>query len=1109
MKINISNLCMPRFWLPPKLLLIMRLIVVIMTTSLLQVSAGTFGQQVTLKQSNARLTAVLDEIRKQTGYDFFYSQAIMENAKPVTININQVNVEKALALCFKDQPLSYSIADKIVTVKEKVPSFLEGLAKRWAAIDVRGRVVDEKGDPLAGATVTVKATGKFVITNGKGEFYLQGVEEGLVLVVSYIGYTNREVPAKKDLGEIRLMMASADLNEVEINKGYYTTTRELNTGSVSKITAKEIEKQPINNPLQALQGRISGLNIIQQTGLPGGGFSIQLRGRNSIRGNGNDPYYIIDGVPYISDSFTSAGSSQPASGAAGATSPLNYISPSSIESIEVLKDADATAIYGSRGANGVILITTKKGKSEKTEIDFDFSHGFGKVPHKVDLLSTQEYTLMRNEAFKNDNEVPNNSNAYDLLEWGNNNNTDWQEKFIGNTARVSNLQFSISGGNKETQFVFGGTNYKESTVFPGDFSDRKISSNFKFDHISHDNRFNTTLSVIYVSDKNNLLKEDFTDEALALPPNTPSLLDNVTNDPLWPTGIYSNPYALMLQNANAVVDNLITNVVLSYKLLRQLKISSSLGYSKLTLKEMNKAPLKSFNPLLGNTNETIWSIFNIANNQGWIIEPQISWSTKLHNVNVNAFIGATFQNRTSSNLAVTGTGYSNESLMESISAASTKLISEGNSKYTYNSIYSRLSFDYKDRFVLNVTARKDGSSRFGPEKRIGEFGSIGAAWILSNESYIKDKIPLLSFAKIRSSYGITGNDQITDYQFYETWAPNTNSYGGSTGMSPVRIGNLDYSWETTRKFELSLELGLFNNRIMLNNSYYINRSSNQLVNYTLPSTSGFTTIQRNLDAIVQNTGYEVEITTLNINLKNFKWNSGLNFSFPKNKLIAFPNFKASAYASQFEIGKSFFIQKKFKSLSVNSQDGIYAFLDVDRDNKITTPNDLITNNFGQKFYGGLTNNFLFKNFELDFLFQFVKQVGFNPLSIGQNMPGTRFNQPKSVLNRWQEQGDVTNIEKYSQNYGSAAGAAYLQATEYGDNVLTDASFIRLKNLSISYRFSTSALKHIYVRNLKIYLNTQNLFTLTNYKGLDPENGLRNSISLPPLRNILFGIQFGI
>ncbi len=424
-----------------KILLIMKLTTLLLLLAIMQVSASSFAQRLSLSAKNAPLEKVFKEIRKQSGYDFVFTTATLNNSRRVSINVKNVGIEDVLKLVFDGQPLDYSINDKSVVVSKKERTVLEKLILIFQRIDIQGKIADEHGLPLSGATIHIVGTKKTYTSNTDGSFALTDVDEKATLEISYIGYATITVKAKGNLSNLVLLKSNSKLDEVQVI-AYGTTTRRLNTGAVNNIKAEDIAKQPVSNPLAVLAGTVPGLIAAQSNGNAGASIKIQIRGLNSIS-QGSTPLFIVDGVPFSNSYLGSMGGA-----ANGGQTPFDNINPSDIESIDVLKDADATAIYGSRGANGVILITTKKGKAGKTKLDVSVYQGAGEASRKIDLMNTEQYITMRREAFKNDNVIPTALTAPDLVSWDNSRYTDWQDYLIGGTSHNTNANTSLSGGAK-------------------------------------------------------------------------------------------------------------------------------------------------------------------------------------------------------------------------------------------------------------------------------------------------------------------------------------------------------------------------------------------------------------------------------------------------------------------------------------------------------------------------------------------------------------------------------------------------------------------------------------------------------------------------------------
>ncbi|MEJ0080934.1 MAG: hypothetical protein WDM78_08305 [Puia sp.] len=428
-------------------------------------------------------------------------------------------------------------------------------------------------------------------------------------------------------------------------------------------------------------------------------------------------------------------------------------------------------------------------------------------------------------------------------------------------------------------------------------------------------------------------------------------------------------------------------------------------------------------------------------------------------------------------------------------------------KYKYEAVFGRINYNWEDKYLINLTGRRDGSSRFGSGKQFGNFGAIGAAWIFSNENFIQKNFDFLSFGKIRGSYGTTGNDGIPDYQYLDLYSVTYTPYGGIHGLSPTNLANPSLVWEIDKKLEGGLELGFLKDRIFITANYFRNRSGNQLVVTPVSFVTGFNSIQENLPALVQNSGTEWTLKTINVKSKNFNWSSSINLTIARNKLISFPNLANSTYSNTLVIGQPINILKLYHSLGVNDTTGIYQFASS-QGAPTYTPDPIkdVTSfvNRTPKYYGGFQNSLRYKRITLDFFFQFVKQIGQNLLGAYYSLPGGESNMPVAFLNRWQKPGDKAIYQQFSQTF-SYASPVYqaLQYAHRSDFAYSDASYIRLKNIAISWQLPDEFRNKLGLQNARIYLQAQNLFTITHYQGIDPES---QGLGLPPLRVVTAGIQ---
>ena len=977
--------------------------------------------------------------------------------------------------------------------------------------EVSGTVKDQSGLPVPHATVLIKGTKRGKVTHLDGQYTITVSNSSHILVFSSIGFETQEIRVGNQTTiHVTLKEDINQLDEVTIETGYYKTSQRLATGSISKIEAKTIEKQPVNNPLGAIQGHIPGVNITQNTGVPGGGYHIRIRGQNFIDpggpvGDTNDPLYIIDGVPYNSGSLEmSSLTGQIIPG--GKVSPLNTINPADIKSVEVLKDADATAIYGSRGANGVVLITTRKGSVGKTEVKLNVSSTLSEVTGFVDLLNTEQYLEVRREAIENEGYTLETlpllyHGAFPgLYVWDPDRYTDWQEVLIGSAAFRRNAQLSFSGGSAQTQFLLSGGYSTETTVFPGDSKYDKASVHVNVNHQSKDNRFKLSFSGNYGSDTNNLPPQDLTKQAGILPPNAPALYDDAGNLN-WEKSTWINPLSVLEQDYHARTRNLIVNTVLSYHPVPSLEFKTSLGYTEYRLESYAAYPHTSFDPNTPAGQDSSQSSIskNNGTRQSWIVEPQMNWQHHWGAASLKLLVGTTFQQDKDEQLGLFASNFPSNALLLNLAAAKNKsIVHDTGSEYKYQAFFGRINFNWQDTYILNLTGRRDGSSRFGPGKQFGYFGAIGAAWLFSEENVFQDHA-VLSFGKLRASYGITGSDKPPNYAFLDTYEVSGN-YNGS-GLAPTRLFNPNRAWEENKKLETALEFGFFKDRIFLSAAWYRNRSSNQLLPIPLPGTTGFSSINANLDAIIENTGVEIDLRTVNIKSDVFTWRTTFNISANRNKLVAFPGLEKSTLADQYLVGKPLGIEQLYHVLGVHPETGVWQFEDYNNDGVINTDDRQWLTDFTPKYFGGLGNIITYKNVQLNVFFQFIKQKGrsyfqsnvINLGSIAQNMP-------VSILDRWQQVGDENPIQRYFlfTNHEATIASNRYQTSNAS---VTDASFIRLRNVSLSYTVPKAITQNM---DLNIYLQGQNLFIITGYDGADPE--VQRSSVLPPLRQFTLGLH---
>lgn len=1087
-----------------KLFMIMKLIIPMMLVAVLHVSGASYGQKVTINKKKAALTDIFKAISEQTGREFIANPNLLANTFPVDVNVKDKEISEFLPELLNKQGLAYTVVNNVIVIT-KDPKLLHGVGSSLIIATeppkvIKGWVTDMTGVRLPGATVSLKGTNKGATTDANGYFEIRSELAGdsAEVVVSYTGFITKVAHIRHSLPTLIYLRAStSELDQVQVI-AYGTTTKRFSTGNVATVTAAEIERNPVSNPLLALSGRVSGLVINQVNGMPGGAVSVQLRGFNSISG-GTAPLYIIDGVPFKGGSYGSINN------ALDGGNLLDFVNPADIASVDVLKDADATSIYGSRGANGVILITTKKGKPGRMRSNVTAYTGISKVTRMPEYLNLQEYLQMRREAMANDGVRPGPAD-YDINgTWDTTRYTNWQERILGGNASISDIQGSVSGGNAQVQYLVGGGYHRESPVMPTDGSARKGSAHFNITGTSEDNKFSVNAGAYYVSSNNDIPPIDPTGSVRDLAPNSPEPFnpDGTLN---WENGTFGNPFASLLQPYLGRSSNVNGNITLSYRPIKGLDIKVAGGYQNTAIKEYTGSPLFIINPYLTGIKNAS-ARYGTSNYNIWNIEPQLTYNFHLGKGNVETLLGETFRHELNESLTQFGSNYVSDALLKNPAAAATLTNeSSGMSENAYNATFGRVKYTWDSKYILTLNGRYDGSSRFGPANRFHFFWSAGGAWIFTQEKAVKELVPFLSFGKLRGSYGTTGNDAAGDYAFLDLYRSIPYAYQGSNGLQPQALFNAALQWEATRKIEGAIDLGFLEDKILVTASYYTNRSNNQLQNLPLSAVTGFSSIRSNIPAIISNNGWEFELRTTNIKSKNFDWSTSLNVALPRNKLVSYPG--VGPDDPTFILGKPLGTTRVYEYAGVDPQTGVYTFYDKER-KKVTSPVDRtgLIDPVTVKYYGGFQNSLRYKNWTADILFQFEDHTVRNPLLNGTFPPGFQGNQLKSrALGRWQKPGDETDIPKYTQGL-----LGFLPWALYGKNsdlAYSRAPFLRLKNVSITYQLPASLMKKLRLQQVSLFAQGQNLLTFSKkeFRDFDPESDATN---FGPLKTFTGGLKVNL
>ena len=997
-------------------------------------------------------------------------------------------------------------------------------AQYTAAQNVKGYVLDKNGDGIIGATVVVRGTttGQSTGIEGDFEFSLpENIKYPLSLDVSYIGYEGKTVivrnanEAKKEI-VVTLYEEKNQLNDVVVI-GYGHSLKKKLVGSVAKVKGDVIASHTEDSPILALQGNAAGAYVEQCSGVPGGANStIVIRGYNALNTNryNNMPMYVVDGVPLAYSEENPV--SYIKEGVFETPDPLSLINPSDIESMEILKDADATAIYGTRGANGVIIITTKRGKSGKVKVNFSADATASWMGRRVDFCNTEEYLKLRREAFESDLKNGyvkesdwNSDNFPDVFLWDKDKDYDWQKELMGGTAWAENVQVSVSGGNRNTTFMVSGAYYNSSSVTKRDDRYTRWTGTANIQHHSDNNRFRIEAGVNLTNLVERANAAITAYAKLNTAPNNPPF-DEKGNPYYIPDDQdYTSPMASRGFKGVNDVTNFMSNATVSYDFWNKLVGKVKLAYAFSGSHENNNYDKYYQNPYKDNPYS--YGDYASLNTKTVSVEPQLTWEHDFFGGKATFLLGGTYEYNNTKAIALYEKDFSSDLFLRN--AAAGNIITTHKNPETQSktaSVFGRVSYDYKDRYIGNVVLRRDGSSHFGRGRRWGTFYSLGGGWIFTNEKFVKESrtADWLSFGKLRMSFGRTGNENIGEYAYLTTYQVFADPYNGTLGLRPDNVGDNSLHWETVHKFDVGLELGFFSDRLLFSANYYCNTSSELLRSKKIASQVGYSSYTTNIDARVRNTGLELELDAKILNGRKWKWNSSLNMTFPKNRLIEYTDLENSADASNYVIGKSINLVKRYKYLGIDAETGIPQVQDTDKDGKISTADKIVMGDYDPDMYGGFNNTVSYGNFTLDISLYFrIKpyQSGFY----------NTFNKPAGMMynvlrdyaqNHWSESNRNSKYPGITTTTGSplyTAVNSYLSASDYG---LSSGSYLRLSNVRLSYNLPKALLRGMGIDRASVYVQGKNLCYITDYDSYSIETG---GSFIPPLGSFSFGINIGL
>ena len=1113
------------------------LVLLVCSMTSITLAGETYGQQlletpVTLQLHNATLGEALDKIARQTRVQFVFVGTQPRQRKTMSIRVESQPLEKVLGKLLAPYGLFYQVVENrivIRTLKEDAPEEKAGasppeetghnpaeisrmpeafLREDSRAVEstqpervrITGRVSDEKNEPLPGVSILVKGTQQGTITDSDGRFTIEVPDENAVLVFSFVGYVSKEIAvANKTTVDVSLEVDQKSLEEVVV-VGYGTQKRELVTGAISSVSAKELKNMPTGQIGQQLQGRLPGVRINQSTGMPGEGISFRIRGQASI-GAGNAPLVVIDGFP------SSTG--------------LESINPGDIESISVLKDAASTSLYGSRAANGVILVTTKQGKSGETEVEFSAWRGVQNVPQRgrPNVMNAREFAQYKNEWYSDQGlEVP--DRYKNPSQYGPNDGTDWFAVLLNPNAPTQNYQLSISNGSdKVSTSITAGYN-RQDGVLLNTYAERFTARANNLFRVSPRLTFGLNIASSFRNSQN--LATDGTWSIISAAYIMDPTLDYKNEDGSLPVG-YSSPgmfpnpnwYRVLTERQNPLVrKNFIVNGFGEFEIIKglkyKLKADADIGDSKSRYWSPSTAQGGMFTapptPAAGS--------YSTSNYTNWQVENTLNYVKSVNGShNFEALLGYSAQKVQSESSSITGTEFPDDEISW-ITAASVRRGDASITDFSVLSAFGRLNYDYKNKYLVSVAVRRDGSSRFGDNKKYGTFPSVSAGWIVSGENFMKKFENVLSFLKVRASYGEVGNYNIGNYTHQSTIGNANYAFNDVlvAGKAISNLGNPLLTWEKTVQGDIGVDIGLYNDRIFFTYDYYRKRTNGLLYSVDIPLASGFGSIQSNIGEF-EFWGHEMGLATRNLT-GSLKWTTNLTFSLDRNlvRKLGTEDTPIGGYQENVDFVRTAvghpigqFYGYVYEGVFMNQAEldkgpqirnfggstvGSARLKDLSGPNG--TPDGFIDAEYDKTFIGnpnpkfsfGISNQLSYRNFDLDV--HMVGRVG-GDLFMGEllwteNLDGV-FNVRPEAAQRWRspENPGAGDLPKTNSNP--------LHRFNNSRHIF-DGSYLSVRNITLGYRFKIPS--NDVIKGARLYLNMQNALMFTKYPGMNPEaseNGL--------------------
>lgn len=978
-------------------------------------------------------------------------------------------------------------------------------------------VSNRKEGRLAGATVQFLHTRGKIFTDNMGKASFPFQDPPITIIVTYVNMRPDTLTLRRPgLIDVWLTEIPTSMQEAVITTGYVNSKPPIYVpADRSDLSGNPITGVSTASPLSLLQGLEAGLSVNPTNGNSTAAFNISIHGQNSLF-NSQEPLYIVDNVVVASGNTSMSG--LPTGISAGSQSPFSYFNPSDIEHIEILKDAEATAIYGSRGANGVIIITTRRARTGRPRVDFQFRSGIGHTTGRLPLMNTEQYLAMRTEAFANDHLPITAANAPDLKVWDSKRYTDWSKFMTGDAAHIYSFQTSVTGGSSLFNYYAGVGGLQESSVYPTHPLHRRLNTNINLNHQSKDKKLDIRLDGLFGWDWNHQFI--YSDPAWMqfLAPNAPTTFKNAQGGLNFQSDgtSFLNPYSFLGQRASSTAHNTLLDGFATYHLRPALTARINIGWNEVAAGEFGATPL-SVQDTSGGIPAMGISYFANTRYRSQIIEPQLEYNHSFARgrLQVDLLAGASWQEQSVRFSDLTAIGFTNDNDLRNPALAAIRTAdSIPEIDWSYRAQFGRLSTMLDSTYILNVSYRRDGSDRLNPKMYYGNFYAIGGAWLFSRTAFMRHHLPFINEARLRSSYGITGSDQIG------ATLSSTGGFGGSAAPNYYTIPLVSHvnegaTWERMSKLEAGLDLAFLKNRYKIGLVWYQNRSTNQLLPTSQPRLDTSVTF-RNWPAVVLNRGWDITFSIRPIETKNFTWTSTFNWSFPVTQLVSFDSLSHTILGKQMVVGQSPSVVQGYRYMGVDPASGLYQFVDQNHDGHIDEKDRVVLGHYGVRSFGGLYNSLKYKNFQLDFLFdaRFAKGTSYILGLYLASPPGSfdyqNSNTIASMENRWRKPGDkaryqqVTTSTVYNPGTNTAAAAAYTNYRQSDDVLLVNTSFFRLRKAELSYRLPYALSARMRMSDVKFTLTGQNLFTMSPYKGVSPE--LQSASVLPLLRTIEMGLH---